>query len=62
MYLFLPFYPLRPLVPIPSTRYLLKKRKIKNTGINDNVDIANIAPKSVVDAVSANIFIARDAV
>ena len=36
--------PFSPLVLIPSTRYLLKNRKIKNTGSNDSVDIANMAP------------------
>jgi hypothetical protein len=47
-------------VQIPSTRYLLKNRKIKKTGNSDRVDMANIAPKSVSDEESANNFIARE--
>ena len=37
-------HPFSPLPLMPCTRYRLKIRKIKNTGISDSVDMANIAP------------------
>jgi hypothetical protein len=55
-------YPFRPLVLIPSTKYLLKNKKIRKTGIKDNVDMANMAPKSVVEEASAKSLMAIDTV